>query len=604
MIQLTCGLARSQETSPEASDIQIVEAKWGFDGFSRYKTFVPLRIVIKNRSATQKTLQLRLSREDSIQSIGESLEQEVIISAETTRVAQMTPFVSDPGDTWTLRWGDSEAESLPIKSDSADDGVVFIASTSDLFHRTGSLHVMRDDEFPTSITQLDALRVVFLDQEPRWTGARRKSFQEWLLKGGLVVVLNNTDGTTPTFANGFEFLNLTTFDARYGSGRIQKLPLSAQEVSREVIEKQVLKRELTGGNLDQKLKVYESMTGARRSGGAMVPGQLGPMSYSRDKVLSELKDLAGTRQQWGLIYLAVFAYVGWQWRIGWRWGLMEKQPGRFYAWMLGLAIGFSTIVLCYGKIGTKGNDRVVTVAIARQLGKGIYDVEGWSVLGTGLNGGEHQFSVNGTGQLYGGGESFGQHPMLIRDSQMMVDLTAFSTQKVAFRTRLEKIPDIRVQLPVVDTEMWQSELTELVIDPAYKAPIYAAGVAIHDKFYEFTNKSGRLVPADHQAYSLLTLFDPFSTLNMQRTSLRRGIFSWLLNTKSAEDSFIVAFYDVVGNGYSVGPAIFRDSFQVPQGYARVMLYTDLPAALELGGDFPDQSGRMLYVADIPLPGAQ
>lgn len=603
LIQFTSGPAWTQDPPPEALDIQIVEAKWGFDGFSRYKTFVPLRIVIRNRGATQKTLQLQLSREDSVRSIGESLEQEVVISAETTRVAEMTPFVSDPGDTWTLRWGDTEAESLPIKSDSADDGVVFIASTSDLVHRTGSLPVMRDDEFPTSVTKLDALRVVFLDNEPRWTGARRKSFQEWLLKGGQVVVLNNTDGTTPKFSNGFEFLNLTTSDARYGAGVLRKLPLSAQEVTREVIEKQILKRELTGGNLDQKLKVYASMLGGQRTNGMVLPNQLAPLSYSRDKVLSELKDLAQTRQQWGLIYLAVFVYVGWQWRIGWRWGLMEKRPGRFYAWMLGLALGFSVIFLFYGRIGKKGNDRVVTVAVARQLDQGVFDVEGWSVLGTGLNGGEHQFAVNGTGQLYGGGESFGQHPMLIRDSQMMIDLAAFSTQKVAFRTRLE-MPGIPVLLQGMDVESLLSESAQLTIDPAYKAPIYAAVVAIDQKVYEYTNKSGKLVPTENPEHVLQAWYSPFSMRNQRRNAWRRSLLGWLFNTKTSAEAFSDAFYDVVGNGFDVGPIIFPDSFQVPKGYARVMLYTDLPASLKLSGDFPDQSGRMLYVTDIPLQGVR
>ena len=602
LIQFTMSPAWTQDTPPEALDIQIVEAKWGFDGFSRYKTFVPLRIVIRNRGATQKTLQLRLSREDSVRSIGESLEQEVVISAETTRVAEMTPFVSDPGDTWTLRWGDTEAESLPIKSDSADDGVVFIASTSDLVHRTGSLPVMRDDEFPTSVTKLDALRVVVLDNEPRWTGARRKSFQEWLLKGGQVVVLNNTDGTMPKFSNGFEFLNLTTSDARYGAGVLRRLPLSAREVTRNVIEKQILMRELTGGNLDQKLKVYASMLGGQRSSGMVLPNQQTPLSYSRDKVLSELKDLARTRQQWGLIYLAVFVYVGWQWRIGWRWGLMEKRPGRFYAWMLGLALGFSVIFLFYGRIGTKGNDRVVTVAVARQLDQGVFDIEGWSVLGTGLNGGEHQFAVNGTGQLYGGGESFGQHPMLIRDSQMMIDLTAFSTQKVAFRTRLE-MPGIPVLLQGMDAESLLSESAQLIIDPAYKAPVYAAVVAIDQKVYEYTNKSGKLVPAENPENVLLAWYSP-SIRNQKRNAWRRSLLGWLFNTKTRAESLSEAFYDVVGNGFSVGTVIFPDSFQVPKGYARVMLYTDLPASLKLSGDFPDQSGRMLYVTDIPLQGVR
>ena len=600
LIPFTVAAVRAQDASPETLDIQIVEAKWGFDGFSRYKTFVPLRIVVRNRGATQKTLQLRLSREDSIEALGETLEKELIISAETTRVVQMTPFVSDPGDTWTLRWGPTEAESQSIKSDSADDGVVFIVSSSEPSHRTGTLPIMRDDEFPTSITQLDALRVVLLDSEPRWTGARKKTFQEWLLKGGKVVVLDNINGTTTKFSNGFEFLNLTKSDARYGNGVIQKLALPAEQVSREVIEKKILNRELTGGNLEQKLKTYAAMTEVRGSRGGY---QLKPVYYSRDKVLSELKELAQTRQQWGIIYLAIIAYVGWQWRVGWRWGLMEKQPGRFYAWMLGLALGFSVLVLSYGHIGTKGSDRIVTVAIARQLSEGVYDVEGWSVMGTGLNGGEHQFAVNGTGQLYGGAESFSQHPMRIHDSEMMVDLTAFSTQKVAFRTRLE-MPDIPVHLMGTDLEMLQSQSVDLTVDSTYKAPIYSAFVAIDNKVYELTSKSGKLVPVEAPVNTILGMLDPFSIQNMQRTTWRKLMLYWLFDTKSAEESYKNAFYDVVGNGYSVGSVIFPDSFDIPKGMARVMLYTDLPAALKLTGDFPDQSGRMLYVTDIPLKGVR
>lgn len=594
---------RAQEVSPEARDIQIVEAKWGFDGFSRYKTFVPLRIVVRNRGATQRTLQLRLSREDSIRFIGETLEKEVVISAETTRVVQMTPFVSDPGDTWTLRWGPTEAESMPIKSDSADDGVVFIVSSATPSFRTGSLPIMRDDEFPTSITQLDTLRVVLLDSEPRWTGARKKTFQEWLLKGGKVVVLDNRDGTTTKFSNGFEFLNLTKSDVRYGSGVIQKLALPAEQVSREVIEKQILYRELTGGNLEQKLKVYASLADVRSYRGAGgVYGQK-PVYYSRDKVLSELNELAKTRQQWGLIYLAVFVYVGWQWRVGWRWGLMEKQPGRFYAWMFGLALGYSAVILAYGQIGTKGSDRVVTIAVARQLSEGIYDVEGWSVMGIGLNGGEHRFAVNGTGQLYGGAESFSQNPMRIQDTEMTVDLTAFSTQKLAFRTRLE-MPDIPIHLMGADLELLQSQSVELTIDPSYKAPVYAALVAIDNKIYEFTSRSGKLVPTEAPVNTMIGMLDPFSIRNARRSSWKKVLAYWLFETKSAEKSFEDAFYDVVGNGYSVGSVIFPDSFDIPKGVARVMLYTDLPASLKLTGNFPDQSGRILYVTDIPLKGVR
>jgi len=596
-------IAQAQGRSPAGADIQVLDAKWGFDGYARYKTFVPLRIVMKNLSPTERQLHLRLTRADSLNEQGEVLEQEIVLSGKTTRVVQMTPFVSDPGETWTLRWGESEEESLPIKSQTADDGIVFITSTTDLIHRSGSLPVMNEDEFPTSVTALDALRVVFLDQEPRWTGARRKAFQEWLLKGGKVVVLDLPDGATPKFANGFEFLNVTMPKTPYGLGTIQRLPLSPQQVTKMVIEKQVLGRKLTGGDLTQKLKVYEESSWNYQH--PIMPGASGePIStYNRDKVLTEMKDLAGTRRHWGLIYLTVFAYIGWQWRIGWRWGLMEKRPGRFYAWLVGLSLTFSLLFLGFGRAGGGGLDRVRSVIIARRVNAGLYDIEGWSALATGLSGGEHLYAVSGSGQLYGGTESFGQNPMQIGEGKMSIDLAAYSTQKVAFRTRVE-MPDIPVSLESAGDDMWQSKSSKIVIDPGFKTPVYAAVVVLAGKVYEFTGKTGTLKPTENWGGSMHAWIDLRSLRNSRRTGWRTSLLGWLFDRQTSEEIYIDAFANVVGNGFSVGPTVFLDSFEIPDGYARVMLYTDLPSALTLSGDFPDQGGRMLYVTDLPLSGAR
>ncbi len=594
----------AQETSPAEADIQVLDAKWGFDGFSRYKSFVPLRIVMKNRSPQLQTLKLQLTRADALHDQGEVLEQEITLSADTTRVIVMNPFVSDPGETWTLRWGQSEAESLPVKGQSADDGIVFITSTADLIHRSGSLPVMNEDEFPTSVTALDALRVVFLDQEPRWPGARRKAFQEWLLKGGKVVVLNLPDGSTPKFANGFEYLNVTQPLTPYGSGKIQRLTLSPQQVTKKIIETKVLGRPLTGGDLKQKLAAYKEATrGHGYWNPTMTTAGVPILSYSRDSVLTELKDLAGTRQHWGLIYLTVFAYVGWHWRIGWRWGIMEKQPGRFYGWLVGLSLGFSLLFFVFGRAGAAGEDRVRSVMIARRMTNGLYDVEGWSVLATGLTGGEHAFAVPGSGQLYGGTESYGSTPLLTRDGKLTADLSAFSTQKVAFRTRVE-MPDIPIHLDSASIDQMESKSARIVIDPSYQAPVYAAVVVIDKQVYEFTGKTGELKPTENWGHTMPDWISPYTLRNAKRMQWRTSILGWLFDTRTADDIYTEAFVSTLGNGFSVGPTVFPDTFALPHGYARVMLYTDLPKELQLSGDFPDQGGRMLYVIDVPLSGAR
>ncbi len=595
--------AAAQELASEEDDLQVLDAKWGFDGFSRYKTFVPLRVVMKNRSQEQKTLKIQLTRADSISELGEVLEQEVTISGETTRVILLSPFVSDPGEEWTLRWGEGEAESQVIKGQSADDGIVFITSKTDLIHRSGSLPVMDEGEFPTSITSLDALRVVFIDQEPRWPGARRKAFQEWVLKGGKVVVLDLPDGSVPKFANGFEYLNVTKPLTPYGLGTIQRLPLSPQQVTKSVVEKQVLGRPLTGGDLTQKLAAYEASWRGHYRHPGVTPQGIPLLSYSRDAVLTQLKDLAGTRQRWGLIYLTVFAYVGWQWRVGWRWGLMEKQPGRFYGWLVGLSLGFSLLFFVFGRAGAAGQDRVRSVMIARRVTGGLFDVEGWSVMGTGLSGGEHAFSAPGSGQLYGGTESFGQNSMQIRDGKLTADLSAYSTQKVAFRTRLE-MKEIPVRLDSFGLDSWQSKSSKIVIDPAYKAPVYAAVIVFDNRVYELTGKTGELKPTDNWGASMHEWISPYTVRNAKRMQWRTSLLGWLFDYRTSEEIYLDAFVDVVGNAYSVGPTVFPDSFALPSGYARVMLYTDVPNELQLTGDFPDQGGRMLYVTDLPIAGGK
>ena len=596
--------AGAMEPGTEEGAIQVLDAKWGFDGFSRDKTFVPLRVVLKNHSSEHQTLRIQLTRADALSDIGEVLEQEITISSKSTRVVLMTPFISDPGETWTLRWGDREEDSLPVKGQSADDGVVMITSTSDLIHRSGTLPTMDENEFPTSITALDALRVVCVDQEPRWTGARRKAFQEWLLKGGQVVVLDLPDGTPPKFANGFEFLNVTKSLTSYGRGTIQRLSLSPQAVSRTVIENQILGRKLTGGDLEQKLKAYTGQHQRTDWNLVNLPHKDAISAFSRDQALSELKNLAGTPTRWWMIYLAVFAYAGCQWRIGWRWGLIEKQPGRFYAWLFGLSLGFSLLLFVFGRSGAAGQDRIRSVMIARQVTNGVYDVEGWSVIATGLSGGEHTFAVPGSGQLYGGTESFGQNSMRILEGQAEVDLNAYSTQKMAFRTRAE-LKDIPFRLDSIGPDLWQSKSAKIVIDPSYQANVYAAVIVLDNVVYEFSGKSGVLKPTENWGGTMHEWISPFSLRNFKRRQWSRGsLLGWLFDMRTSDDIYLDVFSDSVGNGFSVGPLVFPGSFSVPPGYARVMLYTDLPSELKLTGDFPDQGGRMLYVTDLPLSGAK
>lgn len=590
-----CGVAERAwaQSADSEGDIQIVDAKWGFDGHVRHKTFVPLRITIKNHGVQPRTLLLRLTRADAFNAIGESLEQEITISADTTRLVQMTPFVSDPGESWTLRWGDSDLESHTIKGISADDGICLITSSQELSQRTGFLSTMNEDEFPTSVTGLDALRFLFLDHEPRWPPPRRKALEEWLLKGGTVVILNRADGKAPEFIE-MPFLNTTGKATAYGLGVILRLQQTPVSITKKFLEEQILGRSMTSGELDQRLKAY-NQTAPQVN--AWWNGSFKLATYSRDQVLTPLMDVAGTRQRWGLIYLTLLVYVGWQWRVGWRWGLMEKKPNRHYAWLFGLAVAFSLIFYFSGRSGY-GNDRVRSIVVAKRISSGLFDVEGWSVMATSLTGDRKEISFPGTGQLYGGAESFGQNPITIRDGKMQVDLNAFSSQRMAFRTRIE-MPDIPFQLQAAGPDMWQSKSARLVIDPAYEGNVYAAVVAIEDVIYEFEPKLGALAPTSNWSEKTEYWLHPQNPRkNVWRFSLIDKLFDW----RMTEELYLEAFTSVVGNGFNVGSNVYPDSFVVRPGYARVMLFVDWPEELNCQGTFADQGGRMLYVQEVPLGG--
>ena len=86
--------------------------------------------------------------------------------------------------------------------------------------------------------------------------------------------------------------------------------------------------------------------------------------------------------------------------------------------------------------------------------------------------------------------------------------------------------------------------------------------------------------------------------------METSFLGWLFDTRTSAEIYLDVFAEVVGNGFPLGPTVFPDSFDLPAGYARVMLYTDLPNELRVSGDFPDQEGRMLYVTDLPISGAK
>lgn len=573
--------AQNIEDSPSA--IQVSDVEWGFDGTVRGKTFIPLRLNIKNPGDQGRDLTLRLLRSDGLSDVSEEYRQQIHVSAGISRRVQFLPFINDASDPWILRWGDGDDEMLELRTNGADDGVACLVSSNDPTATTGALPRWDEETFPSSVQALDGLRVLVLDHEPVWTRAQKKACEDWVRLGGRIVLLKPTGGDTIPFGPGLEFLNHIDATTPWGAGRVSRLAIPAREFQRSTIERHILGRRLSLGDLQHKLEMFE---------------RNGQMSYDRSQVLGTLKELAAFSQRWWLIYLMVFLYVGYQYRVGSRYGLLLKNPRGLYCRMVGATVVASIVICVLSRVGFRNADRVRTAAIARPVSPGVYDVEGWATLSTGLNGGLHQFSVVGDGPVYGAGESYGQSPVRVTEQGCEIDQPAFATQKMAYRIRAN-LPDISGNLTSGDL---QTTLLAALRNPTGSPRIHEAAILTGSSLLRLpraNSRQGILEPG-----SASSMADWIREQTVRQHHRRRfhalGMWGSLVYSPSEEEQYQMIFDELLGNAFRVGINVYPDSFVVPPGQARVVLMTDWPKELAFTGDYPDIEGRMLYVIDVPL----
>lgn len=576
-------VVEAQNTEDSPSAVQVSDVEWGFDGTVRGKTFIPLNLNIKNPGDQGQDLTLRLLRSDGLSDVSEEYRQQIHVSGGITRRVQFLPFINDAADPWILRWGDGDDEMLELRTQGADDGVACLVSSNDPTATTGAFPRLDEERFPTSVQALDGLRILVLDHEPVWTQAQKKACEDWVRLGGRIVLLKPTGGDTIPFGPGLEFLNHVDATTPWGAGRVNRIDIPAREFQRSTIERHILGRRLSQGDLQHKLEMFE---------------RNGQTSYDRSQVLGTLKELAAFSQRWWLIYLIIFFYVGYQCRVGARYGILLKNPRGLYLRMVTATVVASIVICVLSRVGFRNANRIRTAAIARPVSPGVYDVEGWATLSTGLNGGIHQFAVMGDGPVYGAGESYGQSPVRVTEQGCEIDQPAFATQKMAYRIRAN-LPDIRGSL---DSEDLQSTLLAALRDSSRSPRIHEAALLTGSSLL-------RLRPTNtpqgfQESRSSHQMADWVREQTARQHNRRRlntlGMLGSLIYSLSDEERYQIIFDELLGNAYRVGVNVYPDSFVIPPGYARLVLMTDWPKELAFAGDYPDIDGRMLYVIDVPL----
>ena len=216
----------------------------------------------------------------------------------------------------------------------------------------GALKVFPDQLFPTTVAATDALDAVMLDYTPRWEAARREAFMDWLPRGGLVAVLPGRNGEFPVFTEQLDALNISGDSARVGAGTV----LRAKVARREAGEKLFVERGFPAPELKQNQNVSV---------------------YNFEQTLFDrLARLTRPDIRWWLINTLTVIYLLVVGPVHYRWGRKIDYRVSIAAFLATVAL-FGWLFSIIGRRGYGESQTVNSLAIARPLGSGRYDVTQW-----------------------------------------------------------------------------------------------------------------------------------------------------------------------------------------------------------------------------------
>ena len=220
-----------------ASAIDISEVRWGFNGKVAPHRFNVLSVLVNNTTPKQFTEKIRLrKRLGGAGLVDAEIVEEVTVTPGALKWVQFYPYITSEnrrggaiGETWFLSYpGDGGGYGYPVpEPHMAKYQRVILDDPNSISARGGAIKFhLPDSLFPPFVTATDALQLVAIDHVPRWEESRRQSFLDWLYLGGTAVVLHDSSGKFPDFAESLNILKSPLDEQMYGAGRILKVPVS------------------------------------------------------------------------------------------------------------------------------------------------------------------------------------------------------------------------------------------------------------------------------------------------------------------------------------------------------------------------------------------
>ncbi len=476
---ITAGLGpgrRSALAPRTARGVEVRRVLWGFDGRAVPERLNLLSVQVDNPTAQPFSANAAVYAADPAGGrTGARIEQPLYLAPHASRWLQFHVYVGRTGEPWMLDTGDRVHRLDPPQIGAP--ACVWLQEPGSLRADVPNLKTFPDELFPTSVAATDGLGSVVLDHSPRWESLRRQALVDWLRRGGTVHLIAGPDGALPTFTAELSVLNGTDARSRVGAGLVVRHAPGEPRLSERVLT-------------EQGYPPFTLRTGKQPYLGIM-----------DSQILRDLSRLVQPKRSWLLMYLALLVYAALVVPVNW---LMSRRRRNYVVPLVFFlaCVGGATVVFSYvGRRGAGESRRQISMAVARQLEDGAYDVTHWTNVFV-THGGHYALSYGGDYGIYSTGPSIEKAAAVTQNGvrgRMLADMPLFSSRTFMHRGKMQG-PKLGVRLEQFKGGQSLRELVctvgpdfpSAVVQPCafYNGQFY--GLWLHDNRLEMTNSAGQL----------------------------------------------------------------------------------------------------------------
>lgn len=593
--------ATASFAQPDRPAVSIERVQWGFDGRAQERTFVPLSVLVRNDSAIPFEGTLSLTKlVQATKPIDASIVRDVYIGPLASRWVQFVPYVISDWEQWRLKWGHAKEEQYDVPSPpQGDRATVLLYDPDDLQVAGGVLRRFPFHLFPVSVTATDGLRGVAIDRVPRWQGARRQAFLDWLRRGGQVYLLPDAHGDFPRFAESLNVLNNPRQEFRVGAGLVQRIDLPVRDLTLDFVNKRIL----TPPSLPEAAADANRYDRYRRSPqfNATAP-LLNRRGWDRDtQMFLDLQSVTRFARRWWVIYLLSLLYLICLFPVCFRVGREAADYRWMYVVFLASVSLFSWVFASLSRLGASEVSRARSVAMAQQIGEGLFDVTQWTCIGV-RAGGNYTITHPGTGRLYTTSQDMERIDGRIvsgPSAKMDLQIPPASTRTALHRARTQG-PSLQLRIEQIAFEERGLSALRLRVGPSFPEQPMAVLAAHRGRIYELRQFHDQLDLVPSTRRPIAAFLSDYSQLGSPLT-FRVGIAPPDAEAVANETQLYKEMLrTLIGNSFGLGDTIDVTHLVGDDEIVRVFVYAAQPQEFQMDSDLiPDRRGYVLYFADLP-----